>query len=204
MKIHIFQFVVMILVLISSGCNLSDRVVLDHQFEFQFGQGSGLNGLNILKIASDGNAVYEFHKNRTDWNRKTFVIDQTQLNALVEKINSLNVLGMKNNYQDSKIYDGSQWCLLIRFSGKMKSIYFNNQFPSEINHLSDFIHQTIIEPLGSNAETIRITEKEARENQRELWGSIQPNESADSLYWYLVGAIVLIVGLIVYQRRKAA
>src|SRR5947207_1392959 len=55
------------------------RLAVDDTFEFQLGQGSGMHGLDLIKIAADGKVVYEYQGSREGggrWGRKSFRISR--------------------------------------------------------------------------------------------------------------------------------
>src|SRR5262249_37015423 len=124
-----------------------EPLVGDATFEFQLGKGSGLHGLNIIKIAADGNAEYEFRSDSDNWKRKKFLVDRQRIEALIDSINTLKIRSLEDEYIDRNTLDGSQWVLLVKGGGHAKSIYCSNMFPEQIQQLANLVHKTIIEPL---------------------------------------------------------
>jgi hypothetical protein len=145
----------------------------DEKFEFQFGRGSGWHGLDVVRITSDGSASYEYQSESDVWRRKVFEIDADVLEALREKINSVNVMDMQRSYSNPSIADGTQWCLLVRIDGRTKSVYFNNKFPDEIRNLAAFVDETILEPFADPVDAVTVPSWHHRKHETPLWTSIR-------------------------------
>src|ERR1700688_4460814 len=60
------------------------RLSLDDTFEFQLGQGSSWHGLDLLKVAANGKAVYEYQSGDR-WGRKVFHVGRADLERLVRE-----------------------------------------------------------------------------------------------------------------------
>lgn len=144
----------------------------DEEFELQFGRGSGWHGLDLLRITSDGNAVYEYQAERDIWKRKSFVVNEATLVALRKTINDLNIWGM-DHHDDGSTNDGTQWCLLIRIDGKSKAFYFDNHFPNRIRQLADFVDQAILEPFAVPVVAEVVPARHHRKHEKELWQSVR-------------------------------
>jgi hypothetical protein len=143
----------------------------DDTFEFQFGQGSGWHGLNLLKVTADGRATYEYQADR-GWSRKTFVVGDRGLEHLVEKINALRIFGLPRAYH-ADVADGTQWCLLIKTGGRRKAIYCDNYFPAELRELAAFVHRDVVVGAGGLAEPVAVPRWCWRQHEQEIWSSIR-------------------------------
>ncbi len=141
---------------------------LDDSFEFQLGLGSGLHGLNLVKIFADGTASYVY-ETAGGWNRKSFSVPRRDVERLVEKVNALRVFGLAQVYSDPNIEDGAQWCLLIKTGGRKKRVYCNNYFPGELQELAEFVHRMVVQPAAAQARGMPISLEELRQNEKEVW-----------------------------------
>jgi len=150
-------------------------LVADSTFEFQLGQGSGLHGLNLVKITAAGEGFYDYPLDDIKWQQWKFHVDNQTMEKLVEKINNLKIMNMKRVYEDPNVADGTQWCLLIKGNGNAKSIYFNNKFPDQIKQLADYVHNTVMGPMRQSGKVKSgpLPEEEFLKHQREIWDSIQ-------------------------------
>jgi hypothetical protein len=145
----------------------------DEKFDFQLGRGSGWHGLDLLRITSDGVAVYEYQtKLGGGWERKTFLVDRARLDALSDTINNLRIKDLKRAYHGN-VADGTQWCLLISIDGDTKSVYCDNNFPGPIRSLAKFVDETILEPLAGPVVAETVPERHYREHEKEIWASIR-------------------------------
>ena len=144
-------------------------VVYDSTFEFQLGQGSGLDGLDLIKIAPNGSAVYQYHSPSMDWSRKTFQLTSAEMQSLVDKLNELKIVALNDHYTGN-IHDGTQWCLFVKSQGHLKRIYCNNRFSGRVEKLADFVHKKIINRAGSKASAVSVPPDHYREFEAEIWG----------------------------------
>lgn len=145
--------------------------VADSSFEFQFGQGSGRYGLDLLKVKANGECIYEYREARY-WMRKHFVVEKAVLERLIETVDDLRIRDLERVYSSGKP-DGRQWCVLIKSGGKSKSIYCDNRFPPQIEELSKFVHDTIIKPYAKNLDAEEVPKAEYRRHEKEIWASIK-------------------------------
>ncbi len=128
-----------------------DAIQPDETFELQFGRGSGWHGLDVLRITSDGKAVYEYQTDLGIWERKRFALDAEVLADLRGAIGTLNPWEMDREYH-ANVCDGMQRVLLIRVEGKSKLIYFNSQFPDGIKKFAGFVDRNILQPFAGPVE----------------------------------------------------
>jgi hypothetical protein len=144
---------------------------LNDSFEFQLGQGSGMHGLNLVKVSADGKVVHEY-RGSGRWGRKTFYVGGAELERLVNRINSLGIFRLHKSYH-ADVLDGTQWCLLIKAGGRRKSVYCDSYFPAAIHKLAKFVHQELIQPYTGDVQAEHVSASEHREFQKEIWASIR-------------------------------
>lgn len=140
-------------------------------FWFQLGQGSGMHGLDLIRVTADGGVSYEYLSS-SGWARKRFSIDQKMIQSLKEKIDHLGIQNLKPAYH-RPIADGTQWCLLIKGDGRPKAIYCDNNFPKPVVDLAEFVHKNILEPNATNIEGEIVTDRQHERHEKELWNSIR-------------------------------
>jgi hypothetical protein len=80
---------------------------------------------------------------------------------------------MERVYDNTRIADGTQWCLLIKTGGESKSIYCNNRFPRPIEELAAFVDEAILEQVAGQVAAVLYPAGETRRHERELWASIK-------------------------------
>jgi hypothetical protein len=95
------------------------------------------------------------------------------LEALVEKINALGILGMDREYHNPRIADGTQWRLLIKCGGEAKSIYCDNRFPRPIEKLAAYVDEAILEQVAGTVAAVPYPAGRNRLHESELWDSIR-------------------------------
>ncbi len=144
-------------------------VVCDSTFEFQFGQGGGLQGLDVIKITADGKAVYEYQSSPGTWSRKTFQLTSADMRSLVDKLNELKIIAL-DDYYTAHTHDGTQWCLLVKSQGHLKRIDFDNRFPRRVETLAVFVHEQIIDRGGAKASAVLVPQDRVRKFEAEVWG----------------------------------
>jgi hypothetical protein len=154
------------------GWTDSEPIGPDQEFELQFGRGSGWHGLDLLRVASDGRATYEYQPQWGTWIRKTFVVDIERMRELRAAVNDLNVWGMQRAYSRG-VADGTQWIVLIRVEGKSKSVYFDNKFPVRIKRFADYVDNAILKPLADPVEPIIVPTRLHGQHTKEIWASIK-------------------------------
>ena len=143
-------------------------VVYDSTFEFQLGQGSGWQGLNLIKITADGNAVYQYESFSNVWSRKTFQLTPVEVQSLADQVNELKIVALDDHYRAS-VHDGTQWCILVKSQGHRKRIYCDNRFLRRIEKLAAFVHEKIIDRAGEKAVAVSISPDRFREFEAEIW-----------------------------------
>jgi hypothetical protein len=144
----------------------------DPNLELQFGRGSGLSGLDLLRVVSDGTASFEFQTEEGDWRRKRFHLDANAMADLRAEIDKLRIMELAPKYQ-ADLCDGTQWCLLLRIDGKTKFVYFNNSFPDEIRKLSDYVDNVILGQFAEPVPSRAVLPWQHRQHEETLWASIR-------------------------------
>jgi hypothetical protein len=170
--VFVLGFVVALLVISLIRSEKPETLPLGQTFEFQFGQGSGLDGLKVVKILPNGEACYDYgHVNA--WQKKTFRVSQEAMQELADKINALGILNMGKVVSDPDVRDGVQWIVLIKAGGTARSIYFNNRFPAQVKELATFVHERIVEPHTRNLRPESVSDFDHARVQQELWDSLR-------------------------------
>jgi hypothetical protein len=149
-----------------------DPLEPDAQFELQFGRGSARHGLDVLRVTSDGNAVYEYQPDLNVWERRRFRLGVQALADLRKAIDDLDPWSMPAVYR-ANIADGTQWILLIRVEGREKAVYFDNNFPDAIQRLADHIDHRIIAPLADPVPPESVPSWHQRKHEKELWEAVR-------------------------------
>ena len=102
------------------------------EFMLELGRGSGWYGLNTVSIDQKGNVL--LHSiTKSGIQQTSFVISDPELENILNLVDSNNLMTLDREYHDERIADGTQWIFRASQNGRIKSTYFNNRFPTEIN-----------------------------------------------------------------------
>jgi hypothetical protein len=142
-------------------------------FVIELGRGSGLSGLNVVKVSETG--VVELHRIAGGANLETtsLRLSDARVKELANLVNSRRLTGMGRSYSDPRVADGTQWVLWIQQLPSEKSIYFNNAFPGEITGFADRLDALLQEASMANASWTPVPEKQGRDEQAALWARIE-------------------------------
>lgn len=132
--------------LIAGVCLLVERnkrptLNIDHTqpFWIEFGRGSGLNGLDTVKIDQTGKAILRKMKSthqNLSWEVATLQLSRGELDEVLKAVESNKLMGLQKSYHRN-LADGTQWVLWIRQGKHENSVYFNNNFPGSITAFAD-------------------------------------------------------------------
>jgi hypothetical protein len=148
-------------------------------FRLEFGRGSGLDGLNTVKIDQTGRALLhrqktEFRKDVTilSWEYATLQLSPEALADVLQAVESNHLMGLHRAYHKN-IADGTQWVLWLKQGEREKSVYFDNYFPPAITAFAKQF-DAILTRAGSDKVTWQpVPERESGQHERELWDSIK-------------------------------
>lgn len=142
-------------------------------FVIELGRGSGLNGLDIVKVDETGTVLFTRFEGRPKPETASLQLSNAELASLVSLVNTNQITSMGRTYTDPAIADGTQWVLWIEQPQSQKSIYFNNAFPSPIVEFSEGLN-TLLHDAGAPDVTWQVLpEDEALKQQHELWARIE-------------------------------
>lgn len=149
-----------------AGGRLSeDEFLISDQWRLVLGQGSGLMGLNLVEISSDGRISVTFSDDWLEagsipsgaapgpavWRRAEFRVEPEVIAALRQRVVELDLLSLKLAYHGNAV-DGTQWVVAIEAADRRKLIYCDNHFPEPVVRLSRWIHQQILRPNATALE----------------------------------------------------
>ena len=118
-------------------------------FAFVLGEGSSWHGYDVLRIAATGECWYTFAKlegDETVWHGAEFTVDEATLAKLRGELNEARYFSLQDRYGDPKVSDGTQRFVKVRVGENRKSVRCDDACPPEIVRLSEFVHQTILDP----------------------------------------------------------
>lgn len=141
----------------------------------EFGRGSGRHGLATIRILEDGTVII----NRDAAEEGTLEMAQVQMSAngmaTVRDAISRHELGrLKKIYSHPTMQDGTQWVLRFKDTGGERSVYFNNEFPTQIVEFAEKLDDLLADEL-KDAKWLRVAYFDGRRHERELWESIKRN-----------------------------
>ena len=146
--------------------------------EIEFGRGSGLDGLNTIKISKTGKVLlhrsrltYQDEKISTQWEYSEFYLSAEDVSQLSDFIGKHHISRLHSAYH-AAVDDGTQWIFWIKQGEHEKSIYCNNHFPEEIVSFAKFLDELLIKKGVCNLKWQRVPENNAREHEKKLWERI--------------------------------
>jgi hypothetical protein len=142
-------------------------------WRIEFGRGSGMDGLDTVKIASDGSVIlHRFkRKGQPEWETTSLSLPPDALAKVLESVAENRLLGMSREYR-ADVYDGTQWVFWFRQKEAEKSVYFDNKFPRAIKRFAADLDR-ILQENGLDAAVWQPVQGPAGQHDRELWKSIR-------------------------------
>jgi hypothetical protein len=116
-------------------------------FEFTCGDGSGMSGFSVLKVAADGRTSYvfmEYGVGRQIWKYASFTVDPQTMAELRAMLQRGGYFRLKKSYTDTGIADGTQRFVKVIASGKRKGVWCDNYFPRAVEKIREFAERRII------------------------------------------------------------
>jgi hypothetical protein len=170
-----------------AGCSgrveKDDRPVftIDHTRPFwvEFGRGSGLDGLNTVKIDQTGKVV--LHRMKSDrqpdaavlsWEVATLQLSSEEVAEVLKAVESNGLMELHKAYH-ADVHDGTQWVFWAKQGEREKSVYFDNSFPRAINTFAEQLDAILVRAGLDKATWQPVPERESRRHERELWDSIK-------------------------------
>lgn len=153
-----------------AGCSGDSGFQLDQEksFRIELGRGSGMHGLQTVRVEQDGTVTLaRFKKFPDEWKKTQFPIKPIAVAEIVKAVEKTGVMKLDRRYT-AEIWDGTQWVLWIKQGDKEKSIYFDNKFPDEIKSFADELDKIVDAAMPAKVEW-----HDAAKPDRELWDSIR-------------------------------
>lgn len=172
-----------IAVLTIAGC--STRVETDDRptftvdpnqaFRLEFGRGSGLDGLETIKVSQNGGVILHRTKQPEDgkWETATLQLSLDALAEVLKAVESNGLLDLHRAYHDTNRKDGTQWVLWIKQGDREKSVYFNNEFPRAITRFAEQLDAALSAAGLDKVVWQPVPLSETGRHDRELWDSIK-------------------------------
>lgn len=143
----------------------------------EFGRGSGMLGLETVKVSSDGTAVlHRFARpvQRDDlvWETTTLALPPGAVAEVLGSVERNGLLALRKRYS-AGIHDGTQWVFWFRQRDAERAVYFDNEFPRAIERFAADLDRVLAENGLETAVWQQVPDAEARRHERELWDSIK-------------------------------
>lgn len=183
-RFALISFALLLLGWMPSGCSRDDyditpdprpAFVLDSTkpFVIEIGQGSGLDGLDIIRVEDSGMVLLTRFVSQLKPESASLQLSKPELVSLVSLVNKLQLTDMGRVYSDPRIVDGTQWVLWIEQLPSQKAIYFNNAFPEPIIAFVSEL-STMLDAAGASTVTWQVMPAdEANQQQSKLWSRIE-------------------------------
>jgi hypothetical protein len=150
-------------------------------FALVLAQGSGWHGFNVLRVSAAGRCEFRYFftskQVSTDrgevyitqvWRKAGFQLSDQEQQRLRNALKAADVFGLKDEYIDERIADGTQWIVRLRAGGRQKRVYLSNRFPERLRQLSRSIREQVMAP--HRMELVTAT--------RVAVGRVSPDEEA--------------------------
>lgn len=148
-------------------------------FRLEFGRGSGLQGLDTVKIDRMGSVVlhrlkrdYENEKDIYTWQTATLHLTHEAMVDVVKAVEENGLTKLHRAYHEN-IHDGTQWVFWLKQGEHEKTIYFNNRFPKQITQFAKQLDGILAAAGRDRLAWQAVPEDESRKHERELWDSIK-------------------------------
>jgi hypothetical protein len=143
-------------------------------FVIEFGRGSGLHGLDVVKVDHTGLVQLSRIADGQNVESASLQFSSADVATLVGLVNKNQLTDMGRTYSDPRIADGTQWVLWIEQSPSQKSIHFSNSFPNQITAYANGL-DGLLQKVGlSAAKWSPLPAQQGMDQQKELWARIEP------------------------------
>lgn len=153
----------------------------DLPFTIELGRGSGMYGLDTIRISSDEGARLYRSETFTPkhsrfrsqiWYSAQLELPKPAIASIASAISEHKIMGLDRKYH-ANIDDGTQWVLRIVQGESQKAIYFNNRFPEEVKRLATIIDQTFDKNGLAKVKWSEEPAMVAGQHDAELWQSLR-------------------------------
>jgi hypothetical protein len=160
----------------------SSRLDPDVPYRIDLGRGSGWHGLETVKVRQDGTVL--LHRQQVErkeepkgvviylyWETTTLHLPEGALAKILDAVAANRLLGLRREYIDSEVQDGSQWVLWIQQGDREQVVYCSNRFPEELVQFAVTLDEILAENGLERAEWHRVAYSD---HDGELWRCITP------------------------------
>ncbi len=142
-------------------------------FVFTMGVGSGMYGLDVLRVDASGNASYVFSIDHDNWWQREFRIPPAEVAKLRRLLVEVDYRSMARAYH-ADVCDGTQWCIRVDVKGATKQVYCNNYFPEAAERLADMVSKELLPAHDEELRAARrIRQSTARNIAAPLWRQVR-------------------------------
>jgi hypothetical protein len=163
-----------------TGHSPSNLVRLDPAVPYviEFGRGSGLHGLDTVRVLQDGTVT--LHRRSRTFDGKeahlgvetaTLKLPEGPLAEVVTAVEKNRLLSLDRAYH-GKMADGTQWVFWVEQGGAERAVYCDNNFPAEIVRFAAALDKVLAENGLEGAAWQPVPDEDAGDHERELWASI--------------------------------
>lgn len=143
-------------------------------FVIELGRGSGLHGLDIVKVDQTGAVELSRIAGGQNVESASLQLSSADVATVVGLVDTNQMTSMGRTYSDPGVADGTQWVLWIEQSPSAKAIYFNNSFPNQITAYANGL-DALLQKAGLNTATWSpMPKQKGIDQQKALWDRIEP------------------------------
>jgi hypothetical protein len=149
----------------------------EQAFRLEFGRGSGMRGLETVRITQDGRvALYRHQRSQPQqggWESASLQLASGALAEVLKAVEANGLMALGRAYHDPDVADGTQWVFWVKQGEREKSVYFNNNFPRPITRFAEQLDSILSEAGLDEVAWQTVPDREAGLHHRELWNSIK-------------------------------
>jgi hypothetical protein len=152
------------------------RLDTNRPWNIDLGRGSGMDGLDTVKLSQDGQVILHRPRRVRQWNGYAQVWDTAELTLppdsvgrIADAVAAERLLDLDRAYH-AAVYDGTQWVLWVRQDGREKVVYLNNHFPDPVVRFAAAVDAELV-AAGDRVRWRPVPFWEHGSHDDELWAS---------------------------------
>jgi hypothetical protein len=163
------------------------RIDTAQPWSIEFGRGSGMYGLETVKIDSTGRVVLHRPGLRRGpsgdctlvWETATVRLPPEVVAEVLAAVEENHLLNLHRVYSASAadggvvVVDGNQWVLWIRQGGREKTVYCDNHFPDPIVRFAERLDAILSASTRGKLRWRPVPDRESNDHELDLWDSIK-------------------------------
>jgi hypothetical protein len=148
-------------------------------FVLGLGRGSGMHGLQIIRITEEGEALLHRQYRRHDeekgthliWKAGRLQLSDEVIQEVIEALSTYHLFTLHRGYY-ANAFDGGQWIFFVRQERHGKGVYCDNHFPDPMIAFADWLDTMLTQQGIDNIVWEIVSEEEKQQYDNEFWSSV--------------------------------